>query len=88
MTPYTAGSAGAEWRCKAVRASLRELLAEVPDARKARGLRHLLGAVLALPVLARLAGWHGGRVAEKFCKELPQRDLRVLRCRFNAWRRR
>ena len=82
----------AEWHCEAVRvqysqaelASLRELLEEVPDARKARGLRHPLGAVLALLVLAKLAGRHGGRAAEKFCKQLPQRDLRVLRCRFNA----
>ena len=81
----------AEWHCEAVRvqysqaelASLRELLEEVPDARKARGLRHPLGAVLALLVLAKLAGRHGGRAAEKFCKQLPQRDLRVLRCRFN-----
>ena len=86
----------AEWHCEAVRvqysqaelASLRELLEEVPDARKARGLRHPLGAVLALLVLAKLAGRHGGRAAEKFCKELPQRDLRVLRCRFNALLRR
>ena len=86
----------AEWNCEAVRvqysqaelASLRELLEEVPDARKARGLRHPLGAVLALLVLAKLAGRHGGRAAEKFCKQLPQRDLRVLLCRFNALLRR
>ena len=86
----------AEWNCEAVRvqysqaelASLRELLEEVPDARKARGLRHPLGAVLALLVLALLAGRHGGRAAEKFCKQLPQRDLRVLRCRFNPLLRR
>ena len=83
-----------EWHREQVRvqysqaelASLRELLEEVPDARKARGLRHPLGAVLALLVLAKLAGRHGGRAAEKFCQELPQRDLRVLRCRFNPWR--
>ena len=86
----------AEWNCEAVRvqysqaelASLRELLEEVPDARKARGLRHPLGAVLALLVLAKLAGRHGGRAAEKFCKQLPQRDLRVLRCRFDPLLRR
>ena len=86
----------AEWHCEAVRvqysqaelASLRELLEEVPDARKARGLRHPLGAVLALLVLAKLAGRHGGRAAEKFCKQLPQRDLRVLRCRFDPLLRR
>ncbi len=83
-----------EWRCEAVRVqytqaelvSLRESLEAVPDARKARGKRHPLGAVLALLVLAKLAGRHGGRAAEKFCKELPQRDLRALRCRFNPCR--
>ena len=83
-----------EWRCEAVRVqytqaelcSLRERLEEVPDVRKARGLRHPLGAVLALLVLAKLAGRHGGRAAETFCKQLPQRDLRVLGCRFNPCR--
>ena len=79
-----------EWRCERVRVqySQAELLEEVPDARKARGLRHPLAAVLALLILSKLAGRHGGRAAEKFCKQLPQRDLRALGCRFNVWRRR
>ena len=85
-----------EWGCQAVEVrygqaelrSLRGLLDEVGDHRKARGLRHPLGAVLALLLLAKLAGKTGGRQVEAFCKALPQRELRALGCRFERYRRR
>ena len=85
-----------EWGCRDVDVrygqgelrSLRSLLDEVGDHRKARGLRHPLGAVLALLLLAKLAGKTGGRQAEAFCKALPQRELRALGCRFERYKRR
>ena len=75
-----------EWGCKAVDVrygqealrSLREHLAEVEDSRGRHGRRHELGAVLALLVLARLAGKAGGRAAEAYAKTLSERELRAL----------
>ena len=71
-----------EWHCAAVRVqygrteldSLRSLLEEVADPRHTRGLRHPLGAVLALLALLKLSGRSGGRAAEIFSKALPQED--------------
>ena len=82
----------AEWQCPAVKVSygqddlraLRGLLDEVEDPRGRHGKRHLLGAVLALLVLARLAGYVGGRQTEAFCKTLKQRELKALGCRWDA----
>ncbi len=81
-----------EWQCAAVRVqygrgeleSLRSLLDAVAEPRHARGLRHPLGALLAL---VKLSGRSGGRAAETFSKALPQEDLRALGCRFNASRK-
>ena len=82
-----------EWQCRAVKVSyrqddlrsLRELLEEVEGSRGRHGRRHPLGAVLALLVLARLAGEVGGRRTEAFCKTLKQRELKALGCRSNAY---
>ena len=78
-----------EWRCGAVDVrygaedlrSLREQLEEVKDSRGRYGKRHALGVVLALLVLARLAGKIGGRAAEAYAKTLKEDELRALGCR-------
>ena len=78
-----------EWRCGAVDVrygaadlrSLREQLEEVEDSRGRHGKRHALGVVLALLVLARLAGKIGGRAAETYAKTLKADELRALGCR-------
>ena len=61
--------------------SLREQLEEVEDSRGLRGKRHALGVILALLVLARLAGRYGGRAAEAYAKTLKEDELRALGCR-------
>ena len=81
-----------EWQCPAVKVSYRqddlrslgELLEEVEDSRGRHGRRHSLGSILALLVLARLAGEVGGRRTEAFCKTLKQRELKALGCRWDA----
>ena len=82
----------AEWCCRAVEVrygeselrSLREQLEAVEDSRSGHGKRHGLGVVLALLVLAKLAGRHGGRAAEAYSKTLKQHELRALGCRWDA----
>ena len=64
--------------------SLRAQLEEVEDYRSAHGKRHPLAVVLALLVLAKLAGWTGGRAAEAYAKTLRPEDLRALGCRRDA----
>ncbi len=79
-----------EWSCRAVpvrytRAelrSLRDLFAEVPDARRGQGRKHRLATVLAICALARLAGQHGPAATERFARNLEQKELRAL----HAWR--
>ncbi len=79
-----------EWSCRAVpvrytRAelrSLRDLFAEVPDARRGQGRKHRLATVLAICALARLAGQHGPVATERFARNLEQKELRAL----GAWR--
>ena len=63
--------------------SLLELLEEVPDPRRGPALRYRLSAVLALLVLAKVAGKQGGRHTETFAKALPQKELELLGCPFN-----
>ena len=63
--------------------SLRELCDELDDPRQGPALRHPLGAVLSLILLAKLSGWHGGRGIESFTKSLLQKDLEALGCRFD-----
>ena len=78
-----------EWRCGPVDVrygaqdlrSLRAQLDEVEDSRGRHGKRHALGLVLALLVLARLAGRLGGRAAEAYAKTLKPDELRALGCR-------
>ncbi len=43
--------------------SLYEELSEVPDFRRAQGRKHQTATVLAIYLLARLAGLHGGKAA-------------------------
>ncbi len=78
-----------EWRCGPVDVrygaqdlrSLRAQLDAVEDGRGRHGKRHALGLVLALLVLARLAGKMGGRAAEAYSKTLKPDELRALGCR-------
>ena len=80
-----------EWSCGPVEVrygtqelrSLREQLEDVQDSRSGHGKRHSLGVVLALLVLAKLAGKHGGRAAEAYSKTLKQHELRALGCRWD-----
>ena len=81
-----------EWGCGAVDVrygaqdlrSLRAQLEAVEDSRGRHGKRHPLGVVLALLVLARLAGKIGGRAAETYSKTLRAEQLRALGCRRDA----
>ena len=85
-----------EWACQPVAVhygeedlrSLRQELEEVEDSRSRYGKRHALGAVLALLVLARLAGKVGGRAAEAYCKTLKPHEMRALGCRWDERERR
>ena len=78
-----------EWCCEPVEVrygaedlrALRVQLEEVEDSRSRYGKRHRLGLVLALLVLARLAGKVGGRAAEAYAKTLKPDELRALGCR-------
>jgi len=80
-----------EWCCQPVDVrygaedlrSLGEQLADVQDSRSGHGKRHPLAVVLALLVLAKLAGKHGGRAAETYSKTLKQHELRALGCRWD-----
>ena len=63
--------------------SLRELFDELDDPRQGPALRHPLGAVLSLILLAKLSGWHGGRGIESFSKGLAQKELEALGCHFD-----
>ena len=80
-----------EWACKPVDVrygapelrSLRAHLQEVEDSRSGHGKRHPLAVVLALLVLAKLAGRHGGRATEAYSKTLKQHELQALGCRWD-----
>ncbi len=79
----------AEWQCRATpvrytRAelrSLRDLFAQVPDARRGQGRKHSLPTVLSVCALARLAGQHGPAATERFARHLSEAELRAL----GAW---
>ena len=49
--------------------SLAEALAQVPDPRDPRGVRHPLVAILSLAVVAILAGHHGPQAIAKFARD-------------------
>ena len=78
-----------EWACGAVDVryaaaelrSLRAQLEAVEDSRSCHGRRHPLAVVLALQLLARLAGRVGGRAAEAYAKTLTAEELGALGCR-------
>lgn len=82
----------AEWACPTAEVrysggelrSLLEQFESVDDSRSGHGKRHRLATVLALLVLARLAGHVGGRATEAYCKTLKQKELRALRSRREA----
>ena len=61
--------------------SLLEELARVPDFRHAQGRRHKLSTVLAICVLARLAGKVGGDATSRFAQSMPQEHLAALEAR-------
>ena len=53
----------------------------MPDFRYPRGRRHKLCAVLAICVLARLAGKVGGDATSRFAQSMPQEHLAALEAR-------
>ena len=61
--------------------SLLEELARVPDFRHAQERRHKLSTVLAICVLARLAGKVGGDATSRFAQGMPQEYLAALEAR-------
>ena len=62
---------------------MRELFDELDDPREGPALRHPLGVVLSLILLAKLSGWPGGRGIESFSKGLAQWELEALGCHFD-----
>ena len=81
------------WTCRATPVSytreelrsLRSLLAEMPDCRRAQGMKHKLATVLSVCALARLAGVSGPAATERFAKYLSQEELGALGA-LGAWR--
>jgi hypothetical protein len=61
--------------------TLVDMLAEIPDPRKARGIRHHIGAVLAVMVFAVLAGARNFREIADQAADLPPELLTVIGCR-------
>ena len=61
--------------------SLLEELQRVPDFRHAQGRRHKLATVLAICVLARLAGKVGCYATSRYAKTMPQEHLAALDAR-------
>lgn len=59
--------------------SLFEYLREVPEYRRARGVRHSLASVLAIAVAAKLAGAQGPTAMAEFAARLDQRQLAAVR---------
>lgn len=62
------------------RGGLIELLREITDPRKARGIRHPLPSVLALAVMAVLSGMRSYEAIAEWAADLPKELLRRLRC--------
>ncbi len=62
--------------------SLYEELLEVPDFRRAQGRKHRIASVLAVYVVARLAGMGNGLAAVQYARSLSQAELAAL----GAWR--
>jgi predicted transposase YbfD/YdcC len=57
-----------------------EVLREMTDPRKARGIRHPIENVLALAVMAALSGMRSYEATAEWAKELPKDVLRRMKC--------
>lgn len=57
-----------------------EVLREIMDPRKPRGIRHPIESVLALSVMATLSGMQSFEAIAEWAKDLPKDLLRRLRC--------
>ena len=57
---------------------LREVLAEIPDVRKARGKRHPLGAILSLVCVAVLCGYRSYSAVAHWARIYPEELVRAL----------
>lgn len=57
-----------------------EVLREITDPRKRRGIRHPIESVLALAVMATLSGMRSFEGIAEWAKDLPKDRLRRLRC--------
>ena len=64
--------------------SLLQKLRRVPDFRQGQGRRHQLSTVLAICVLARLAGKVGGDATSRYARSMPQDYLAALDARWGA----
>ena len=67
-------------------ADLREYLAQVPDPRNRRGVRHSLGSILALAAAAVAAGAQSFTAIGEWAADAPQRVLARLGARFDPRR--
>ena len=66
--------------------SLLEELERVPDHRRGQGRRHKLSTVLAICVLARLAGKVGCDATNRYAQAMPQAHLAALDARWDRHR--
>ena len=57
-----------------------EVLGEITDPRKRRGIRHPFASVLALAVMAALSGMRSYEAIAEWASDLPEEILRQLRC--------
>ena len=69
------GEAPSETRLRSLFGHLRE----APECRSARGIRHSLASVLAVTVVAKLAGYRGVTAISEFAARLDQKQLRAVR---------
>lgn len=67
---------------------LLDVLAQLPDPRKRRGIRHSQVSILAVAVCACLAGARSFLAIGQWAAQLPQELLRRLGCRFHPVKRR
>ena len=82
----TAEAASGDDQGAAALVELAALLAGVADPRKVRGIRHPVGAVLTIMVLAKLAGARNYRECADRAAEMPQRLLELADCRYHRGR--
>ncbi|MBV9312554.1 MAG: ISAs1 family transposase [Pseudonocardia sp.] len=80
-SPGTAEAEPGDDQGEAALTELATLLAGVADPRKVRGIRHPVGAVLTIMVLAKLAGARNYRECADRAGEMPERLLELAGCR-------